>query len=92
MTDGDRCRMGRYPQLHLRQNDEDGNGDDDDDDANDGDDDDDDANDDDDDIGREFFSPAPISLTGNYWPRCFFSSKQTLSKAFHFKTFTFHPF
>ena len=28
--------MGRYPQLHLRQNDEDGNGDDDD--ANDGDD------------------------------------------------------
>merc|ERR1711875_60829 len=20
-------------------------------------------------MGREFFSPAPISLTGNYWPR-----------------------
>ena len=88
MTDGDRCRMGRYPLLDLRQNDEDG------DDANDGDDDDDYANDDDDAIDREFFSPAPISLTGNYWPRCFFSSKQTLSKAFNVKTFTFtfHPF
>ena len=20
-------------------------------------------------VNREFFSPAPISLTGNYWPR-----------------------
>jgi len=29
-------------------------------------------------MGREFFSPAPISLTGNYWPRCF-SSKLKLS-------------
>ena len=28
-----------------------------------------DDDDDDDDIGREFFSPAPISRTGNYWPR-----------------------
>ena len=66
-------------QLHLRQNDEDSNGDDDDDDANDGDDDDDDANDDDDDIGREFFSPAPISLTGNYWPRWFSMKKKSNS-------------
>ena len=79
MSDGDRCRMGRYPQLHLRQNDEDGNGDDDDD----------DANDDDDDIGREFFSPAPISLTGNYWPRCFFLIQTDFIKDFPFQNFHF---
>ena len=77
MTDGDRCRMGRYPQLHLRQNDEDGNGDDDDDYAN------------DDDIGREFFSPAPISLTGNYWPRYFFLIQTDFIKDFPFQNFHF---
>ena len=76
-------------QLHLRQNDEDSNGDDDDDDANDGDDDDDYANDDDDAIDREFFSPAPISLTGNYWPRYFFLIQTDFIKDFPFQNFHF---
>merc|ERR1711955_186684 len=26
-------------------------------------------------MGREFFSPAPISLTGNYWARPYFNYK-----------------
>ena len=29
-------------------------------------------------VGREFFSPAPISLTGNYWPRWFFNEEKNL--------------
>ena len=70
MSDGDRCRMGRSP----LQNDD--YGDDEDEDENVTNDDDDD-DDDDDDIGREFFSPAPISLTGNYWPRFFLTQTFT---------------
>ena len=30
-------------------------------------------------VGREFFSPAPISLTGNYWPRWFSMKKKSNS-------------
>jgi len=43
-------------------------------------------------MGREFFSPAPISLTGNYWPRYSNCDKSVPQTGSAFVTYLARPY